>query len=538
MSDTVRRTYVISDLHLGGVYAKDPASGDRGFRICTRAPDVAAFVDALTALPRGGDGGAPVVELIVNGDLVDFLAEADDPPPNAAPAAPPTWSPFTADPDAAVRKLEAIVARDHVVFDALARFLAAGHRLVLLLGNHDVELALPPVRAALARLLGVGPESDYTFIHDGEAYLVGDALVEHGNRYDSFNVVDQGALRELRSVMSRRQSLPDGGAFDPPAGSRMVATVINPIKEQYRFIDLLKPETGAVVPVLLALEPGYRSVLSRVASIVAQARDHRMAAPAVPASSGDRGIGPMPGSPMASGPMPGGSMGRGPLGPTAVGSYTSEQEPLERLLDEQLGDAAEEFRTAMRATEPTAGTTARGIDARGFGGGMFARATEGLAERVDEGLGLLRLLTARRGADVDARLPALLAALRALQKDQSFDEKVETEATYIDAAKALAANGIRHVVFGHTHLPKSIPLPGGGLYLNSGTWADVMQLPSDVLSGARDVAMSALRDLVGRIEGNDFSSYTLFRPTYVRIDLDADGRATPELCHWTAGSAP
>jgi hypothetical protein len=31
--------------------------------------------------------------------------------------------------------------------------------------------------------------------------------------------------------------------------------VINPIKEQYRFIDLLMPENGAVVR-LLALEPG------------------------------------------------------------------------------------------------------------------------------------------------------------------------------------------------------------------------------------------------------------------------------------------
>ena len=50
-------------------------------------------------------------------------------------------------------------------------------------------------------------------------------------------------------------------------GSRMVEEVINQIKEKYRFIDLLKPETGAVMPILLALEPSYRKNISKILSI-------------------------------------------------------------------------------------------------------------------------------------------------------------------------------------------------------------------------------------------------------------------------------
>src|SRR4051812_33558830 len=157
-----RQLYIISDLHLGGVYAESSDPEDRGFRICTQGERVAEFVDAVAAKPAGG----PRIELVINGDVVDFLAEREE--------APPHWSPFTADSDAATKKLESIVARDRGLFDALGRLLENGHRLTLLLGNHDIELALPQVRFRLKELIGVEGRHDYEFIHDGEGYAVGD----------------------------------------------------------------------------------------------------------------------------------------------------------------------------------------------------------------------------------------------------------------------------------------------------------------------------------------------------------------------------
>ena len=206
----------------------------------THVEDLAGFVQTLAQTPSNGRK----VELIINGDMVDFLAEKDE--------APPYWSPFTADPQLACAKLQAIADRDRSFFDALGALLRSGHRLTILLGNHDIELALPPVRQKLKKIIGVAPNHDFEFICNGEAYVVGDALIEHGNRYDGWNVVSYDRLRRVCSLVSRRQPIPEEYEFDPPAGSKMVCWVINTIKEDYKFIDLLKPEKEIAIPVLLA----------------------------------------------------------------------------------------------------------------------------------------------------------------------------------------------------------------------------------------------------------------------------------------------
>jgi len=269
-----RYVYIISDLHIGGVYPETNALADRGFRICTHVPQLTAFVNTLADKPVNG----PRVELVINGDFIDFLAERR--------SEPPEWTPFLGNPAAAVEKLREIVARDKPFFDALARFLARGHDLVLVLGNHDIELVMPQVRSALERLLG-SHGRHFRFIYDGEAYTVGDALIEHGNRYDAFNVIDHDRLRRFRSLLSRRQPIAPEYEFIPPAGSHMVANVINPIKDRYKFVDLLKPEMEATIPLLLALEPRFRTQLARVISISLGAQRHTLGAPALPSQGGD-----------------------------------------------------------------------------------------------------------------------------------------------------------------------------------------------------------------------------------------------------------
>lgn len=272
MDSAARQVYIISDLHLGGAAPATSDVEDRGFRINTHVDQLVAFVQAIAAKP------APV-GLIINGDTVDFLAERN--------AAPPYWTPFTSDPNLAAQKLEAIVSRDQAFFSALGNFLERGHSLTILLGNHDVELAFPLVRQKLEALIGVKGSHDYRFIYNGEALICGDALIEHGNRYDKMNVIDYDSMRRLCSLQSRRQPVPDQYDFTIPAGSNMVSWVINPIKEDYRFIDLLKPETGAVIPILLALEPGYRSLLSKAVKFSIAAEQHRLAAAAMPSFGGD-----------------------------------------------------------------------------------------------------------------------------------------------------------------------------------------------------------------------------------------------------------
>ncbi|HYV98067.1 MAG TPA: hypothetical protein VE967_11475 [Gemmatimonadaceae bacterium] len=495
-----RQTFIISDLHLGGVYARDAAPNDRGFRICTHANDLARFIDALTAKPAGD----PMIELVINGDLVDFLAERN--------AQTGEFASFNFDQDAALRKLGDIVTRDRVIFDALGRFLARGHRLVILLGNHDIELTMPAVRAALARAVGAMRGTDYEFVPGDEAYVVGDTLIEHGNRYDAWNMVDHEGLQRIAASLSRSQRAVRE-AFTPPPGSEMVARVINPIKEQYKFVDLLKPETGAVVPLLLALEPGFRSVMGKVALLAARARNAVRVSVQKPTQAAGIGsdIGSWDsmdsfGSDIASG-----------FDASAPAAPTDGDGALDALLREQLGADAGAVRSVLNENAPrTAGS-----DISTFG------------EIVDRTVGMARLLLATSGTDHRARLNALLAAFRSLQNDQTFDETVETAKEYLDAATGLASNGIRNVVFGHTHMAKRIPLPSGGFYLNSGTWADVMEFPRNIVAGDRDTALARLGEFVQNLVDGNFSSYALFRPTYVRLDVAADGTAAASLCRYT-----
>jgi UDP-2,3-diacylglucosamine pyrophosphatase LpxH len=492
MATPSRQVYIISDLHLGGAY--DPPG--RGFRLCTHTEALVEFVNRLTEKPC-----RPKIELIINGDTVDFLAEQN--------AQGVKWTPFTTDQVGALKKLNDIAVRDSAFFGALKAFLGKGHRLVILLGNHDLELCLPRVREQLEELLGADQRSDYEFIYDGEAYTVGEALIEHGNRYDKFNVVDYDALRRLRALLSRQQPVPEKYAFNPPAGSKMVSDVINPIKESYRFVDLLKPESGAVVPLLLALEPKYKEVITRVVRHAVQAAEHRMEGAALPRFGGDIHANPDDaagdfGSDISSG-------GIGAMIPPAPA-------PLTQLLNDVLGPDAAVFQ--QRAQLVPSDTSAIGSDISTF----------------DATVGFARLLLGGNPATLEQRLPALFMAMRALKYDRSFDPKVETATEYRDAAEELVGDKFEYVIFGHTHQAKDVDLGGGRRYLNTGTWADVLRFPEDIFGGNAEGARGRLLEFAECMQRGDFSRWTLFRPTYVRLDVDANGHiANAELCDYHAG---
>jgi UDP-2,3-diacylglucosamine pyrophosphatase LpxH len=481
-----REVYLISDLHLGGAQPATADPNDRGFRICTHGEELATFVDALASKP-------PSVELIVNGDMVDFLAEDDG---GAG------WLAFTASQADAVRKLDSIVSRDKALFDAFGRFLARGHRLVLLIGNHDVELALPAVRKRLGEHLGLTGQHDFEFIYDGEGYQIGRALIEHGNRYDAFNVVDYDGLRRLRSLLSRNQAVPADYNFGAPAGSHIVAEVMNPIKAQYRLIDLLKPENEGMIPVLMAIEPGYRKVLTRIAALGLQARKHRLAAPAMPSFAGD-----------ISAQSSGSSFGDDSFA-SDISSRAPAPDALETIMRERLGAQAPKVLAATGA----ANSFAEDISAR---------------ETIDRNLGLARLLLSSGRDALKARVPALLAAVRSVQCDTTFARDAECFSEYLGAAKELAAGGFEYVIFGHTHAARDVALPGGARYLNLGTWADLILFPSHILKGPEAAAIEGLTAFVEDMAAGKLSGWTTFMPTYVKLTVGGDGAVqSAELCDY------
>ena len=139
---------------------------------------------------------------------------------------------------------------------------------------------------------------------------------------------------------------------------------------------------------------------------------------------------------------------------------------------------------------------------------------------------MLSLLLSRSDS-LENRLPALLCAIRVLQNDRSFDRDFEAPSDYTRAAEKLAGDGgFTHIVFGHTHLARDLPLADGGRYLNSGTWADVVQFPKDILAGSPSDVRDKLQQFCDDVANSRLERYIQFKPTFVRLDIDGDGRVT------------
>lgn len=245
-----RNVFVISDLHLGGDPDDRVVPGNRGFRMCQQGTRLAQFLRELrhSALP---------VEVVINGDFLDFLAERD---PHLG-----TWSSFYEDAEVAAQVLRIIARnREPEVFEELRQLCAAGHRVIALVGNHDVELALPAVRRALFAEMGSTPR--FELVYNNEPLVLGDAIIEHGNHSDDMNRVAWDQVLRRCAEEPRRLSKSERTEVLPPPGSRIVERLMNPLKARYPFVDLLKPETRAALPILVALDP---SVLVKAPPLLA-----------------------------------------------------------------------------------------------------------------------------------------------------------------------------------------------------------------------------------------------------------------------------
>ena len=98
---------------------------------------------------------------------------------------------------------------------------------------------------------------------------------------------------------------------------------------------------------------------------------------------------------------------------------------------------------------------------------------------------------------------------------------------YREAATELASSGrFSTIVFGHTHLPKRVPL-SVGTYFNTGTWADVMRLPANVAGGAdQDIAVC---QFVNDMLAKNITPYLHRKLTFLKAMIATDGSVQAEL---------
>ena len=201
----------------------------RDYRIFRDSGALAWFIRAMESPANGR------VALVINGDLVDFLALED--------ATYFDW-------ENAERKLSSIIKDPPFkeAWDALAAFVGSGRGdLVIVLGNHDLELALPgPQQILLIRLAGQDPvdRTRVVFAMDGSGFscVVGGkrVLCTHGNEVDPWNAIDWGRLAFFRRALTRGSLQRDRKLMTrwiPNPGAQLVIEHLNNIKRRYQWIE-------------------------------------------------------------------------------------------------------------------------------------------------------------------------------------------------------------------------------------------------------------------------------------------------------------
>ena len=184
------------------------------------------------------------IELVINGDFIDFLQLRP-------------WNDLSR--QAALQKIKDIVAKSPTVFSGLGNFLKdSRHRLKILPGNHDVELAYPEVGQVLRNaILQTVPDANDRFDLFGPPSATRTTYrpkingiliqIEHGNEGDPFNSLNYTKLFNDAET--------DTEEFAYPPGTELVYDIMNGFKEKFNFVDVLKPEMPAVPIILLALKP-------------------------------------------------------------------------------------------------------------------------------------------------------------------------------------------------------------------------------------------------------------------------------------------
>jgi len=216
--------------------------------------DFAAFLDHIQNQAKGP------IELVLNGDIFDFdsvtAVPGEDRRVNwlehARGLGSEEWqSEF---------KMKIIIEDHPRWFAALGEFVANGHRVVFVVGNHDVELYWPSVQRMICEALGaptpanIGEENeDEPVVFCNWFYLSGgDTYISHGHQYDPNCVVRDpiDPLIEVRGVprvripfgdLAARYMLNGMGYFNPHQSENYIMSATSYLQFFFRYMLRTQP---------------------------------------------------------------------------------------------------------------------------------------------------------------------------------------------------------------------------------------------------------------------------------------------------------
>lgn len=223
---------VISDCHLsGGRFFEGSLNPHEDFH---SDQEMVSFFEYFSRGEFGeGPEGPRNVELIINGDFLDFLnvpyrGEFED----------------AITEEIALTKLEAIIQGHPDVMKALRKFAGLPNkRITYLIGNHDADLFFPKVRERITREWdpdGEYPSQKVELIADRD-HLKYDGGIEihHGNQWEAGSV-----LSFERPLLS---SYLDKPVLNIPWSSFYVLKIINRLKWEREYVDKVRPVKAFVL---------------------------------------------------------------------------------------------------------------------------------------------------------------------------------------------------------------------------------------------------------------------------------------------------
>ena len=217
-SDFKKLILVISDLHLSaGKTIKGKRNLLEDFHYDNELIDFLNYYSA-------GDYENVEVELVINGDFLDFLAV-----PYVEFYDDEFWS-----ETAALAKLRMIMSAHLGVLEALKRFLSKPlKKVVYIIGNHDAEFVFDSLKEEFLTFFGEFRKNIILSNSISTHVPVKGVCIQHGHQYERAHEFDQE-----NSVI---ETLNGEKYFIPPWGSYYVTNVINKYKQERSFINSVRP---------------------------------------------------------------------------------------------------------------------------------------------------------------------------------------------------------------------------------------------------------------------------------------------------------
>ena len=421
---------IVSDLHLRGGF-ENPTEGLYHFD--------EEFADFLRHYRLNRATQRPW-RLIIAGDFIEFLYITDTPAANEALLRGVTYTAsesvygLSTEAPKARWKLDRILRSCHPqLLLALARFVAEGNSLVVLRGNHDVEMFWPEVQAHFLRLIAEHHPADSSYMAMKEAvaqrvefadwfwYVPGLLYVEHGCQYDPFCCFENFMNPVVPARPSRIQN---------SISELSVRYFTNPMKT----INAMAAENiDSIAEYLGFVLRGGRTILPRVLRLYGGMVRRVMAK-------------------------------SGPPDAAAEAVVRAEHDRRVAALDQRFGlppgTAAQVH--AMRATQ----VMRRRMAAARFlaldlfaAGGLLVASILYIIIAYPARVGLLAGVVAIAVAGAILYVGAL-----------RFRRVLEYQHLRRIAQRLAALFHVQHVVFGHSHQAEAVRLPGGEDYVNVGTW--------------------------------------------------------------------